>query len=98
MIVDNVTDGRRGFIGSWVVSPLTYENLGPDDIGRTVIYRSHNKAEAGTLTSWRDGIVFARYSRGDTAAGAEAGDLLFGIKALDTPDEILSARKKEARL
>lgn len=67
--VHNVRDGRNGCIGSWKVEPLVYDALGPDHIGRTVIYRDHNRAEAGTITSWRDGIVFARYSRGDTAAG-----------------------------
>lgn len=95
MIVDNVRDGRRGYIGSWTAEPLVYEQLGPGHIGRTVIYRDHGRAEAGTITSWRDGTVFARYSRGDTAAGANARDLVLGILALDTPEEILAARKQQ---
>jgi hypothetical protein len=82
MIVHNVRDGRRGFICSWETEPLVYEELRPADIGRTVIYRDHGRAEAGTLTSWRDGLVFARYSRGDTAAGADAAALMFGVVAL----------------
>lgn len=73
--VHNVRDGRHGQIGSWEVEPLVYDELGPDHIGRTVIYRDHNRAEAGTITSWRDGIVFARYSQGDTAAGANPRNL-----------------------
>jgi hypothetical protein len=78
-VIHNVKDCRHGVVGSWLVEPLVYENLGPEHIGRTVIYRDHGRAEAGTLTSWRDGIVFARYSRGDTAAGANAADLCLGI-------------------
>lgn len=93
MIVDNVRDGRRGYTGSWVTEPLVYDALRADDIGRTVIYRDHGRAEAGTITSWRDGTVFARYSRGDTAAGANASDLVFGIRTLDTPDEIMTAHR-----
>lgn len=91
MLVHNVRDGRRGYIGSWVAAPLAYDALCPDDVGRTVIYRDHGRAEAGTITSWRSGIIFAKYSRGDTAAGASATDLVFGIRALDTPQEILEA-------
>lgn len=77
-IVHNVRDGRHGMIGSWETEPLVYDQLSDADIGRTVIYQDHGRAEAGTLTSWRDGIVFARYSRGDTAAGAAPWQLVFG--------------------
>lgn len=82
-IVRNVRDGRHGWIGSWETEPLDITKLTAADIGRTVIYRDHGRAEAGTLTSWRDGTVFARYSRGDTAAGANASDLVFGIRRAD---------------
>lgn len=78
-VVHNVRDGRHGLIGSWEIEPLDINKLTASDIGRTVIYRDHGRAEAGTLTSWRDGIVFARYSRGDTAAGANAADVVFGV-------------------
>ena len=91
MIVHNVHDRRRSYIGAWVAKPLDYAALGPEHVGRTVIYRDHGRAEAGTLTSWRDGIVFARYSQGNTAAGANAADLVFGVRALDTPQEIFDA-------
>lgn len=94
MIVHNVRDGRRGFIGAWVVEPLVFDALGPEHVGQTVIYRDHSRAEAGTITSWRNGIVFARYSRGDTAAGASAADLVLGVRPLDTPAEILSATRQ----
>ena len=80
--IHNVRDGRQSWIGSWETEPLDYERLTEADIGRTVIYHDHGRAEAGTITSWRDGIVFARYSKGDTAAGAKASDLSFGIKEL----------------
>lgn len=83
MLVHNVRDGRVGMIGSWVTEPLRYDALGPDDIGRTVIYQDKGRAEAGTITSFRDGLVFARYSRGDTGAGARAEDLLFGLRTVE---------------
>jgi hypothetical protein len=80
MIVHNVRDGRHGVIGSWEVEPLVYEALGSEHVGRTVIYQDHGRAEAGTLTSWRDGIVFARYSRGGTAAGADQANLWLAVE------------------
>lgn len=90
-IISNVRDGRRGMIGSWVAEPLDHARLTDADVGRTVIYRDHGRAEAGTLSSWREGLVFARYSRGDTAAGANPAALAFGVRPLDTPEEILAA-------
>lgn len=81
MIIPNVRDGRHGLIGAWEVEPLTYDALNPSDVGRTVIYCGHGRAEAGTLTSWKNGTVFARYSSGDTAAGASASDLVFGVRS-----------------
>jgi len=66
----NVRDGRIGFVKSFEAEPLQYDKLAPEHVGCTVIYSDHGRYEAGTITSWRDGIVFARYSRGDTAAGA----------------------------
>ena len=81
-IVHNVRDGRHGLIGSWKVEPLDINKLTASDVGRTVIYRDYGRAEAGTLTSWRDGIVFARYSRGDTSAGARPTDLVFGLESI----------------
>jgi hypothetical protein len=92
-LVHNVQDRRRGFLGSWITEPLVYDGLSEADVGRTVIYRKYGRAEAGTLTSWRNGIVFARYSRGDTAAGSRATDLVFGVRALDTPEEIMGDAK-----
>ena len=78
-IINNVRDGRQGKIGSWEVEPLVYDALGPEHVGRTVIYRDHGRAEAGTLTSWRNGLVFARYSQGDTASGADPANLSLAI-------------------
>jgi hypothetical protein len=85
--IHNVIDRRCGWIGSWEIEPLDYASLTAADIGRTVIYRDHGRAEAGTLTSWRNGIVFARYSRGDTAAGANSAHLVFGIARADDSSE-----------
>lgn len=92
MIIDNVRDGRHGTIGSWNVEPLAYDKLGPEHIGRTVIYRDHGRAEAGTLMSWRDGIVFARYSRGDTAAGADPAGLMLAAVYQGGPTEAHPSR------
>lgn len=80
--IHNVRDGRNGFIKSFEVEPLDYAALGPEHIGATVIYCDHGRSEAGTITSWRDGIVFARYSRGDTAAGADPANLFLAREAL----------------
>ena len=84
-ILHNVHDRRIGWIGPWEVEPLPV-TLGPEHVGRTVIYKSHNLAGAGTITSWRDGLVFARYSRGNTAAGARACDLMLGVRSLDVTE------------
>lgn len=86
-VLHNVRDGRRGgWTGSWEIEPLDVSKLTSADIGRTVIYQDFARAEAGTLSSWRNEIVFARYSRGDTAAGASPGALVFGVRHLDGPD------------
>jgi len=81
--VINVVDGRHGWQGAWETAPLHFDALTDADIGRTVIYRDFGRAEAGTLSSFRNGKVWARYSRGDTAAAANADDLCFGICPLD---------------
>lgn len=83
-IVHNVRDGRYGFFGSWETEPLDPSKLTDADIGRTVIYQDHGRAEAGTLTSWRGNTIFARYSRGDTAAGADASNLVFGLRTAES--------------
>jgi len=85
MKILNVEDRRRGWIGAWEAEPLDYVKLTPADVGRTVIYQDHGNADAGTLSSWRNGIVFARYSCGDTAAGANPPNLVFGVRPLDGP-------------
>lgn len=82
-VIHNVRDGRHGWMGAWEVEPLDINKLTDADIGRTVIYRGYNHAEAGTLTSWCNGLVFARYSRGDTSAGANASDVVFGVRRAD---------------
>jgi len=85
--IHNVRDDRHGWIGAWETEPLDAAKLTEADVGRTVIYRDQHRAEAGTLTSWRGNIVFARYSRGDTASGANAANLVFGISRADNhPD------------
>jgi hypothetical protein len=80
----NVIDRRHGWIGSWEVedSPLVLIDLKPTDIGRTVIYRDHGRAEAGTLTSWNGLYVFARFHRGETAAACSPEDLTFAVRNL----------------
>lgn len=82
-VVINVHDRRHQWVGSWVVAPLRYTQLTDNDIGRTVIYRDFGRAEAGTLSSFRDGRVWARFSTGDTAACCDPSDLCFGVRPLD---------------
>ncbi len=88
-VIHNVRDGRVGTIGSWEVEagPIEYLSLVEADIGRTVIYRDHGRAEAGTLTSWRFGRVWARFSRGDTAAACDPRDLVFAIRSLGASND-----------
>jgi hypothetical protein len=81
-IIHNVKDARRMRINSWETTPLVYNDLCPEDIGSTVIYQDYGKAQAGTITSYRDGFVFARYSRDDTAAGALPNKLCFGVRVV----------------
>lgn len=81
MMVHNVRDGRAGCIRSYEIEPLVYSELTPDHVGRTVVYQDHGRAEAGTITSWAAGLVFARYSRGDTSAAAYYSDLSLVIDA-----------------
>jgi hypothetical protein len=103
MIVDNVKDRRRQLVGSWIAESFDYSKINASYAGRTVIYRDQlrrsdptkGNAEAGTISSWANGVVFARYTTGDTAAGCFAGDLLLGVRPLDTPDEIFLAKCKE---
>ena len=82
MIVHNVSDKHSNSIGAWETEPLDYDSLQPSDIGRTVIFQDYGRAERGILTSWKNGIVFARYTLGDTAAGALPEDLSFGVRQL----------------
>jgi hypothetical protein len=81
----NIHDARHGWVGSWEAEPLDYAALVPGDVGRTVIYRRRGfwDGGAGTLTSWRDGIVFARFHRGDTSAACDPADLAFAVRTLD---------------
>lgn len=80
----NVHDRRHLWIGSWETDAFDINALTDADIGRTVIYfPGAGYPEAGTLTSWRLGLVFVRFTRGDTAAACKPSDLKFGIKPLD---------------
>lgn len=90
MIVHNVIDRRRGWIGPWEVEEETIDTarLWAGDEGRTVIYQdSCGRAEAGTLSSWvvgdggeNLGTVWARFSQGDTAAACCPDDLRFAVR------------------
>jgi hypothetical protein len=83
VIIHNVSDRRHGWIGSWEAEPLVYDALRISNVGRTVIYRDHGRAEAGTLSSWRDGRVWVRFGRGVTTAACEPRDLCLATRALD---------------
>ena len=83
MIIHNVRDRRNDWIGSWEAEPLDIEKLTEADVGRTVIFQSYNDAEAGTLVSWRDRTLWARFSKGDTAASCRVDDLAMAVRPLD---------------
>jgi hypothetical protein len=87
--VFNVVDRRHGWIGGWEIGDysLAEINLTDDYIGRTVIYINPTTREAGTLTSFNDELAFARYTTGETAAGANKRDLYFAIRPLDGPEK-----------
>lgn len=69
MMIHNVSDRRSGEVRSIEAATLEYDKLEPHDKGRTVIYSPPaGNPEAGTISSWRDGMVFVRYGRGETAA------------------------------
>ena len=82
-IVHNVDDRRKAWIGPWEVEDeaLVVSKLFAGDEGRTVIYQdSAGGAEAGTLASWNSTTIFVRFSKGDTAAACNPGDLRFAIR------------------
>lgn len=81
----NVHDRRHAWIGSWIIEdqPLDVNALVDSDIGRTVIWQSYGKAEAGTISSWRFGLVFVRFSTGDTGAACKPDELSFAVKPCD---------------
>ena len=85
----NVLDRRHSWIGSWDAVPFDYNALTMADVGRTVIYLDRGRemawgwAEAGTLSSFRDGLVFVRFSKGDTAAACAPHDLMLARRPLD---------------
>lgn len=80
--VHNVIDRRNNWIGPWEVEPFPLElsKLWAGDEGRTVIYQDYGRAEAGTLSSWNDSVVFVRFHQGDTAAACDPSDLRFAIR------------------
>lgn len=82
MIVHNVTSKHNNWIGPWEVAPLDYGVLTDADIGRDVIYRAHNTAEHGIITSYRDGRIWARFHKGDTAAACDPRDLVFAVREM----------------
>jgi hypothetical protein len=80
----NVRDRRHGWIGEWDVEPFNINALADADIGRTVIYRPMvGFPEAGTLSSWRLGLVFVRFTQGDTAAACKPQDLMIAVRPRD---------------
>lgn len=77
-IVNNVSDRRQQWIGSWEVAPggLIYDGLTPEHSGQEVVYRdASGNAEVGTISSWKNGLVFVRFTTGDTAAACHPSSL-----------------------
>lgn len=83
MIIHNVRDRRFDWVGSWEVEPLVLSELRAPDIGRTVIYQDHGGAEAGTISSWSEQRLWARFSKGDTDAACDPADLWLAKAPLD---------------
>lgn len=84
--IHNVLDRRNGpdQINSWEVEPISYDALNPtSDIGADVIYRDGlRRPEVGTISSWRNGLVFVRFTSGSTAAACSPADLLRGKRRI----------------
>lgn len=87
--IHNVIDRRHSWIGAWEAVPFDINALTDADIGRTAIYLDRGRrqrwgwAEAGTISSWRLGLVFVRFSKGDTAAACAPHDLMLACRPLD---------------
>lgn len=87
MIVHNVTDRRKGWIGPWEVDerPLEAGNLTPADEGRQVVYTDPNvpeprRSELGVISSWNGWFVHVRFTTGDTAEACTPGNLRFALR------------------
>ncbi len=81
-VVHSVHDRRVQWIGPWEIEdkPIDLSGLRESDKGRTVIYRDHGRAEAGTLSSWTPTTVFVRFHQGDTGAACSPCDLHFAVR------------------
>ena len=98
-VVHNVSDRRHDWIGPWEVEPLDFAKLSEADVGRTIIYRDHISAEAGTLKSWgwsgTEPVVWGVFHRGDTAAACSPEDLCWGVRSVPA-EEVLQLIRGEA--
>lgn len=78
-LIRNVHDRRHEVFGTFRTEEETvdYDLLTESDVGRTVIYVRPGLAEAGTLSSYRNGLLFVRFTVGDTAAACRPQDCHF---------------------
>lgn len=85
-VTHNVHDRHRGWIGSWETAPIDPSKL---KAGLQVVYQDFGRNELGVVSSWRmDGdtwTIYARYTSGDTGAGANIDDLMIAVRPLDGP-------------
>lgn len=56
---------------------IDLSKLTDKDVGRKVVYRAapNFEPEEGTITSWNDKYIFARYGSGSTSAATDPADL-----------------------
>lgn len=87
MRIINVEDRHNDFIGAMYVhrSSLATFPLDETIIGKLIVYVPPHKmerkdgGEAGIITSFTEEFVFARYHKGDTAAGGKRENMFLAL-------------------
>lgn len=82
MIVHNVINRLKNWIGPWEIDPVALDpaKLDETDRGRFVVYRDGRRAELGTLSSWTLSAHWARFDHGSTGALCPVGRLYFALR------------------
>ena len=83
----NVDDRINQWIGPKEVTGtlgIDIDELTTSDVGRGVVYHAYKKWEYGKISSWRDGLIFVRFTTGDTAAACSPDDLELCVSEVST--------------